>query len=91
MRKPYVSLKINRKEIAERLGLTYYYSTYGEHIAQGYVKSYASLKSNLKRLLDNATDYTVEITRSRRGEWGEWFERWELVDGKKKITKSTWL
>ena len=91
MRQPYVSLKVSNKNIAERLGLTYYYSTYGEHLAHGYFKNYESLKKSMQRLLDNATDNSIEIVRSRRGEWGEWFERWELVKGKKKITKQTWL
>jgi len=91
MRQPYVCLKVSNRNIAERLGLIYYYSTYGEHLAQGHFNTYESLKKSLQRLLDNATDNTVEITRSHRGEWGQWFERWELVDGKKKITKKTWL
>jgi hypothetical protein len=89
--KPYVTIKISNKDIAERLGLKPYYDSYGNWLAQGYVNTYEKVKQNLKRYLDNATDATVEITRSRRGEWGEWFERWELVDGKKKIIKQTWL
>jgi hypothetical protein len=89
--KPYVTIKISDKYIAERLGLIPYFTADGYYIAQGYVNTYEKVKQNLQRYLDNATDNTVEITRSRRGEWGEWFERWELVNGKKKIIKQTWL
>ena len=33
----------------------------------------------------------VSVSRSRRGEWGEWFEHWELVNNKPKIVKQGWM
>ncbi len=32
----------------------------------------------------------VFVTRSRRGEWGEWFEKWVLINGKPTIIKKGW-
>ena len=53
--------------------------------------TYAKLRSAMKALLKASYDGRVEVSRSRRGEWGEWFEVWEMVNGKPKITKQTWL
>jgi hypothetical protein len=35
-------------------------------------------------------DY-VTVCRSRRGEWGEWFEHWKLDDEKLSIIKYGWM
>jgi hypothetical protein len=55
-------------------------------------KTYAELKKALKRriLHDHIGEDRVFVTRSRRGEWGEWFEKWELINGKPTITKKGW-
>jgi len=53
--------------------------------------TYAKLRRELKEMLESSTDNTVSISRSRRGEWGEWFENWELVNGKPKIVKQGWM
>ena len=55
-------------------------------------KTYAELKKALKdRILhEHIGEDEVFVTRSKRGEFGEWFEKWALVDGKPKITKKGW-
>jgi len=55
-------------------------------------KTYAELKKALKdRILhDHIGDEPVFVSRSRRGEWGEWYEKWELVNGKPTIIKQGW-
>ena len=55
-------------------------------------KTYAELKKALKDyILDNHIDEDpVFVVRSRRGEWGEWFERWEKINGIPTITKQGW-
>lgn len=55
-------------------------------------KTYAELKKALKEYIlhSHIASDRVFVTRSRRGEWGEWFEKWELVDGKPKITQKGW-
>jgi len=53
--------------------------------------TYREFKKNVKELLKSNPNDCVTVTRTRRGEWGEWFERWELINGKPKITKQTWL
>lgn len=53
--------------------------------------TYAKLKSEIKQMLSDSFNDVVSVSRSRRGEWGEWFEKWELIDGKPKITKQGWM
>ena len=53
-------------------------------------KTYRKLKADLKRLMD---EYHVEesvVYRSRRGEWGEWFEVWHLNGNKLSKGKEGW-
>ena len=54
-------------------------------------KTYRELKKNIKKhLLENIED-TVSLCRSKRGEWGEWFEIWTLSDdGNPKILRQGW-
>jgi predicted kinase len=48
------------------------------HITQEF-DSYRELKKHLKKICEENTDANgVSVSRSRRAEWGEWFERWEL-------------
>ena len=52
--------------------------------------TYKELKKNLKQhLLDNL-EPMVSVYRSRRGQWGEWFENWMLVGGEPKIISQGW-
>lgn len=54
-------------------------------------KTYAELKKNIKKHLDENLEDTVSVTRSRRGAWGEWFELWKLNWlGKPEIIKQGW-
>jgi hypothetical protein len=54
--------------------------------------TYAELKKNLKKHIQDSWNGRVSVTRTRRGEWGQWFEKWMLnFDGKPHITKQTWL
>jgi hypothetical protein len=53
-------------------------------------KTYRKLKQDLKNVLkENLVDY-ASVVRSKRGEWGEWFEHWTLVNGKPTIIKQGW-
>ena len=54
--------------------------------------TYAELKKALKDyILDNHIgEDEVFVTRSRRGEWGEWYEKWIKVNGVPKIVKKGW-
>ena len=56
-------------------------------------KTYAELKKALAiRILHEHIDeeFDVFVTRSRRGSWGEWFEKWKMIQGKPKIIKQGW-
>jgi hypothetical protein len=53
--------------------------------------TYKELKKNLLRHLQENLEPVVQVYRSRRGEWGEWFEHWHLVNGKPQIIKQGWM
>ena len=68
-----------------------------KHVSQSY-KTIQELRKNLKSIFEDAlpwrVDYygsTVNITRYRRGEWGEWFEIWEKSDNKIRRVKQGWM
>lgn len=67
------------------------YRVKSEFITKSF-KTYTELKKALKDYIlhTHIDENPVFVTRSRRGEWGEWFERWALVDGKPKIIKQGW-
>jgi hypothetical protein len=42
-------------------------------------------------ILEDSIDEYVSVYRSKRGEWGEWFEHWQLdSNGKPVIIKQGW-
>jgi hypothetical protein len=50
------------------------------------------LKSRSARCHEEAVPSNeVTLFRSRRGEWGEWMEKWTLIDGKLKKFKEGWM
>jgi hypothetical protein len=53
-------------------------------------KTYRELKKNLHRVLAVTNEPYISVYRSRRGEWGEWFEHWALINGKLKIITQGW-
>lgn len=53
--------------------------------------TYRELKKNLVNLLKEDKENIVTVYRSRRGEWGEWFEKWGLLDGKPVLLKESWM
>jgi hypothetical protein len=53
--------------------------------------TYKELKKNLVDLLKASEEGIVTIYRTRRGEWGEWFEKWGLVDDKPVLLKEGWM
>jgi hypothetical protein len=55
-------------------------------------KTYAELKKALaiRILREHIGDMDVFVTRSRRGKWGEWGEKWQLINGKPTIIKKGW-
>jgi hypothetical protein len=53
--------------------------------------TYRELKKNMRLLLKRAADNTVTVSRSRRGEWGEWFEIWQMCHGEPVIIKEGWM
>jgi hypothetical protein len=54
------------------------------------VKTYTEVKRRMKAFMNDSFDENVSVYRSRRGEWGEWFEHWSKVGGKCKIIKEGW-
>lgn len=56
-----------------------FYNTYHKH-----------LKKDIKAQIDRSIDGQAFVVRSKRGEWGEWTETWELKNGKPSIVKQGW-
>jgi hypothetical protein len=54
-------------------------------------KTYAELKKNLPQAIEDTIEDYVTVSRSRRGEWGEWFEHWILFNGNLVKIKEGWL
>lgn len=55
-------------------------------------KTYAEIKRNMKTLLEESQSRVVTVSRSRRGEWGEWFEYWGFnAERKPVITRQGWM
>jgi len=54
------------------------------------IPTYKEVKSELKRLISDSSDNQVCVYRSKRGEWGEWFEHWSIDNNKLIITKQGW-
>lgn len=57
-----------------------------------FYKTYKDLKKNLKKVMkENRDADDFFVVRYRRGQWGEWFERWGLdSSGKPVIIKQGW-
>ena len=54
--------------------------------------TYTELKKKIKDFCERCIEEEgVFVVRSRRGQWGEWFERWQLVNGKPTIIKEGWM
>jgi len=54
-------------------------------------KTYKELRKNLVSLLKEDQEHIVTVYRQRRGEWGEWFEKWGLENNKPVILKQGWM
>ena len=53
-------------------------------------KTYRELLKDLPNILAETNEEYISVYRSRRGEWGEWFEHWALVNGKPKKIHEGW-
>lgn len=52
--------------------------------------TYRELKRNLKEHLSKSNG-EVTVTRSLRGQWGEWIEKWQLRRGKPTKVNEFWM
>ena len=82
-----------RKEYYQKSKSTHvYFKTYRELLKA--LPEYIKKSWNNRCLVysDNPVPHNeVTVFRSRRGEWGEWFEKWALHNGKLKKTKEGWM
>lgn len=54
-------------------------------------KTYQELLKKLPVILEDSIDVYVSVVRSKRGQWGEWFEHWQLDSSRKPvIIKQGW-
>ena len=63
----------------------------GEKLERIQFRTYRELKREIPSLLKLDEDAEgLFVVRSKRGQWGEWFERWKLENGKPTIVKEGW-
>ena len=69
-----------------------YYNRDGKHVSKVF-PTYAKLRRAMKTMMSDSIDNIVGVTRTRRGEWGQWFERWAINEQTNKLEKikETWL
>jgi hypothetical protein len=55
--------------------------------------TYTKLRGAMKAMMSDSLDNVVDVTRTRRGEWGQWAERWAINEQTNKLEKikETWL
>jgi hypothetical protein len=53
-------------------------------------KNLRELRRDMKNQLAQSGDGEIHVARSRRGEWGEWFEVWGLWAGKPRLLREGW-
>ena len=72
-----------------------YSGKFEENVCNGSIQlqfaTYEQVKKEMKYLLKVSDDNEVSVYRHRRGEWGEWFEKWTMINGKPKIYKQGWM
>lgn len=51
---------------------------------------YTDLKKHILHHIKCSDDGEVSVYRSRRGQWGEWYEKWQYVGGKPRIVEEGW-
>ena len=55
--------------------------------------TYTKLRGAMRTMMSDSLDNTIDVIRTRRGEWGEWFERWSINEDNNKLVKikETWM
>ena len=48
-------------------------------------KTYRALKKALPEILAKSQDVYVSVSRSKRAQWGEWYEHWQLNSERKPV------
>ena len=54
-------------------------------------KTYVELKRKMKFIMKTYGVNDICVSRSRRGQWGEWFEYWHLIDDKPIKGREGWM
>ncbi len=55
------------------------------------VDRYRKVLKNIRKYLEMSSTNKVTVTRYRRGQFGEWFEWWRMVDGRPEIVWEGWM
>ena len=52
--------------------------------------TYAEVKKRMREFMSDSIDNCVSVYRHRRGEWGEYYEKWQKQGNKNVIIKQGW-
>lgn len=53
-------------------------------------KNLRKLRKDMRRQITQSIDGEIHVARSRRGNWGEWFEVWDMCAGKPRLLREGW-
>lgn len=53
-------------------------------------RSYRELRKDIANQIARSEDGVIHVARSKRGQWGEWFEVWTMRDRKPKLVREGW-
>ena len=71
-----------------------YNGEFDNSVSNGHIQrqfaTYSEVKKRMRDLLAISKNNEVSVYRHRRGEWGEWFEKWAMINGKPTIFKQGW-
>lgn len=72
-----------------------YYGEFENNVSNGFIlrqfSTYEEVKKRMKSLLSISDNNEVRVYRHKRGEWGEFFEHWRMVNGKPEIVNKGWM
>jgi len=71
-----------------------YNGEFDNSVSNGHIQrqfaTYSEVKKRMRDLLAISKNNEVSVYRHRRGEWGEWFEKWAMINGKPQIFEQGW-
>lgn len=85
-RRPSIYTNSILRRLPDKRGVMQWVDTY-----ERTYQNYKTLLKDLPEVFRHSSDGIVTVYRSRRGQWGEWFEKWHMAGNKPQIFKEGWM